>query len=87
MGIEITLLLVSLLLVSSQVYMLNFFLKKISALQKKYNNLQQVQTHMRLDSSKTPKKFSPKMIEGEIDLVFNGKKASLKAVFYPRKIV
>jgi hypothetical protein len=32
-------------------------------------------------------KISAKMIEGEIDLVFKGRKASLKAVFYPRKII
>ena len=31
-------------------------------------------------------KWSPKIIEGELDMVHQGKRATVKAIFYPKKI-
>lgn len=87
MGLELTILLISLMLVSSQVYMLRFFLKKISKIEKDLQKLRLHSLHSIRPGSKQDVKLSAKMIEGEIDLVFKGRKASLKAIFYPKKIV
>jgi len=86
MGIELTVLLISLMLVSSQVFMLRFFLNKISKLQSSISKIHISQMNLS-SKSKNDNKMSAKMIEGEIDLVFKGRKASLKAVFYPKKII
>lgn len=43
---------------------------------------------IRKSSLRTPdKKWNPKMIEGELDMVHQGKRVTIKAIFYPRKIV
>ncbi len=43
------------------------------------------------ENSATPqqdtKNWQPKIIEGELDMFHNGKRASIKAVFYPKKVI
>lgn len=51
-------------------------------------NLSIIVEKIRKSSLRTPdKQWSPKMIEGELDMVHKGKRATIKAIFYPRKIV
>ena len=39
-------------------------------------------------SSPAPKTdWQPKMIQGELDIVHMGKKATVKAIFYPKKVI
>ena len=40
-------------------------------------------------STKSPdyKNWQPKIIQGELDMIHQGKKATVKAIFYPKKVV
>ena len=74
--------------VATHVFTVHFFLRKITKIQAKLSRLTSEVSLLRLTSPNvaSTKKFDPKMMEGDLDLVFNGKSASVRAIFYPRKI-
>ena len=86
MTLEIMIASISIMIVLSQVFIVHFFIKKINTLQKKIFSLQNMVAQAYLKSQVPQSKFEPRFMEGDLDLVFKGQKASVRAVFHPRKI-
>jgi len=93
MSSDLVYFLIALMFVGTQAFTVNFFLKKINEMQVKITRLTSEVSLLRLtspnrdNSSSDPSpKFNPTMMEGDLDLTFNGKRASVRAIFYPRKI-
>jgi len=80
--------LIAMMFLATHIFTVHFFLKKINKIQSKLSSLNNDVSLLRLTSptSTSSKKFDPKMMEGDLDLVFNGKSASVRAIFYPRRI-
>ena len=79
---------VALMFVATHVFTVQFFLKRINQINSKVAKLSNEVSVLMLRSPGGPEKrsFDPKMMEGDLDLVFEGKSASVRAIFYPRKI-
>ena len=74
--------------VATHVFTVHFFIKKISQINGRLAKLSSEVSLLTLKSpgNTTKKTFDPRMMEGDLDLVFKGKSASVRAIFYPRKI-
>ena len=79
---------VALMFVATHVFTVQFFLKRISKINTRIAKLSSEVSLLTLRSpgNVNKKTFDPKMMEGDLDLVFKGKSASVRAIFYPRKI-
>ena len=85
MNSDITYFLVAIMLVFANAFTVRFFLSKIESMQKDLRRLSREIALNKVPHESHPK-FKPSLMEGDLDMTFKGHRASVRAIFYPRKI-